>query len=236
MVAIIGPMEAPQIQFESFRDLTLTQFNERLASSEPVPGGGSASATAASLAASLVAMVATLSLGRPKYANHNALHELAIPRATALSREFLDLADEDATAYAACAAALKLPREAFADKELRDRQVRETAQLAAEVPLRCVERCAEVLVLAEALAGRSNVNASSDLRVAALLAQAAGHGAAENVLVNIPLIGATDWTRTAERRVEVLLAELSERAAQVHDLVSAGTRRDPLLDLPRVGV
>jgi len=143
----------------SFRDLTLAQFGERLASPDPVPGGGSASAVAASLAASLVAMVATLSQGRPKYADHAALHEHAAPVARAYADEFLTLADEDAEAYAACAIALKLPREAFADKELRDQQVRATAKVAAEVPLRVVERCHEVLVLGEALAGRSNVNA-----------------------------------------------------------------------------
>lgn len=218
----------------SFRDLTLTEFGDRLASSDPVPGGGSASAVAASLAASLVAMVATLSQNRPKYADHAALHALAIPAAGRLATQLLDIADEDAAAYAACAFALKLPREAFADKEFRDQQVKATARVAAEVPLRCVERCREVLVLAEALAGRSNVNASSDLRVAALLAEAAGHGAAENVLVNIPLIGEDAWTRAAEARVKVLLQEISDLKDDVHEVVASGEHRSRLGALPEM--
>lgn len=226
-------MDAP-LAYGSFRDLTLAEFGEKLASPEPVPGGGSASAAAASLAASLVAMVATLSAGRPKYADHAALHEVSIPAARRLARELLDLADEDAAAYAACAFALKLPREAFADREFRDQQIRAAARVAAEVPLRCVERCREVLVLAEALAGRSNVNASSDLRVAALLAEAAGHGAAENVLVNIPLIGEDDWTRAAEARVAVLLGEITGLKDRVHEVVANGERRDALRALPEV--
>jgi formiminotetrahydrofolate cyclodeaminase len=218
----------------SFRDLTIGAFAERLASSEPVPGGGSASAVAAALGASLVAMVATLSRDRPKYVDHAALYEAAEPVARRLSDELFALADEDAAAYAACAIALKLPREAFADKELRDAQVKATARVAAEVPLRCLERCREVLVLAEALAGRSNVNASSDLRVAALLCEAAGHGAAENVLVNIPLIGTDDWTRAAEQQVGTLLADIVDLKDRVHDVVASGERRDPLDAVPEV--
>ena len=226
-------MNSP-ISFPSFRDLTLTEFGDKLASAEPVPGGGSASAVAASLAASLVAMVATLSQNRPKYADHAALHEMAIPAANRLAKELLDIADEDAAAYAACAFALKLPREAFADKEFRDQQIKATAQVAAEVPLRCVERCRELLLLAEALAGRSNVNASSDLRVAALLSEASGHGAAENVLVNLPLIGENDWTRAAETHVKALLQEISELKDRVHEVVSSEERREPLAAVPEV--
>jgi methenyltetrahydrofolate cyclohydrolase len=216
----------------SFRDLTLAQFADRLASPDPVPGGGSASAVAASLAASLVAMVATLSQGRAKYADHSDLHEHAVPVGRRYADEFLALADEDAEAYAACAIALKLPREAFADKELRDQQIRETARVAAEVPLRVLEKCHEVLVLAEALAGRSNMNASSDLRVAALLLQAAGHGAAENVLVNLPLIGTNEWTQATEKRVRQRLDDVVAIAAKVHDIVSSGERRGALEAIP----
>src|SRR5438093_1928382 len=226
--AIISGVQAPP----SFRDLTLGDFAERLASPEPVPGGGSASAIAAALGASLVAMVATLSQGRPKYADHAALHEAAAPAARRLADELLELADDDARAYAACAIALKLPREAFADKEFRDRQVRETARLAAEVPLHCVEKIRQVLVIAETLAGRSNVNAASDLRVAALLLQAAGHGAAENVLVNIPPIGTNDWTRPTEKRVAELLSDVVALATMVQDLVRSGERRAALDSIP----
>lgn len=230
--AILGPMEP--LSDGSFRDLTVAEFGEKLASSEPVPGGGSASAVAASLAASLVAMVATLSQNRPKYAEHAALHAMAVPAAERLAKALLDLADEDAAAYAACAFALKLPREAFADKEFRDQQVKATALVAAEVPLRCVERCREVLLLAEALAGRSNMNASSDLRVAALLTEAAGHGAAENVLVNLPLIGSNEWTQAAQARVTRVLEEISALKDKVHAIVSSGERREPLEALPEL--
>jgi len=86
---------------------------------------------AAALGASLVAMVAELTQGRAKYADHAELCEVAKPAAQALSDELLQLADDDAAAYAACAFALKLPRESFTDQELRDRQIRETATVAA---------------------------------------------------------------------------------------------------------
>ena len=59
-----------------FARLTLAEFSERLGSDAPVPGGGSASAVAASMGASLVAMVAQLSRRGP-LAQHAAVHELA---------------------------------------------------------------------------------------------------------------------------------------------------------------
>jgi formiminotetrahydrofolate cyclodeaminase len=94
----------------SFRDLSLGDFAERLASPDPVPGGGSASAVSAALAASLVAMVATLSQNRPKYADYAALHDLAAPAGRRLSDELLALADEDARAFDAVMASFRLPK------------------------------------------------------------------------------------------------------------------------------
>jgi formiminotetrahydrofolate cyclodeaminase len=216
----------------SFRDLTLAQFVERLASPDPVPGGGSASAVAAALGASLVAMVARLTQGRPKYADFAALCEAAEPAARALADELLRLADADAAAYAACAIALKLPRESFEDQEARDRQIRETAQVAAEVPLECVERCVEALGIAESLAGRSNKNASSDLRVASLLLEAAADGATANVIVNLPLIGSNEWTDATGIRVEELLQEARRIASTIREVVGSGDTRDPLDEVP----
>jgi len=197
-----------------------------------VPGGGSASAVAAALGASLVAMVAELTQGRAKYADHAELCQAAAPAARALSDELLQLADDDAAAYAACAIALKLPRESFTDQELRDRQIRETATVAAEVPLKCVERCVEALGIAESLAGRSNRNASSDLRVASLLLEAAADGATANVLVNLPLIGSNEWTDATGVRVEELLQEGRRIASKIREVVGSGESRPPLEEVP----
>jgi glutamate formiminotransferase/formiminotetrahydrofolate cyclodeaminase len=211
-----------------FRDLTIDAFVARLSSAEPAPGGGSASAIAASLGASLVAMVAALSEGRPKYADHAALHAVAGAAGRRLADRFLQLADEDAAAYSAFAAALKLPRETDAERAARSERLRSAARVAADVPLACVEACAELVAAAESLAGRSNANASSDLGVAALLGEAAARGAAANVIVNLPAIGDEEAAAVLRGRVAGLLDGIAARAEATSAAVRDGTPRPPL--------
>ena len=211
-----------------FGDLTVAAFVDRLASAEPVPGGGSAAAIAASLAAGLVAMVASLSLDRPKYAQHAALHADAIAAARELAGRFLQLADEDAGAYAGFGAAMKLPRETEHEREVRSAAIAQAARVASEVPFRTVQACAEVVAYAEALAGRSNRNASSDLEVAALLSVAASRAAAANVYVNLPSIGDEEAARELFGRTEELADEVERRAELTREVVRGGEARDPL--------
>jgi methenyltetrahydrofolate cyclohydrolase len=221
--AIIGGVQ-PEIRF---RDLTLSAFADRLASSDPVPGGGSASAVAASLGASLVTMVAELSK-RPKYMEHTALHGVVEARGRELTDLLLTLADDDAAAYATFAAALKLPKETDADREVRSSAMRAAARVAAEVPLRCVEACLEVVIAAESLAGRCNMNASSDLAVASLLAESAARGAAANVRVNLPAVGDEAWAAEMEALVAKALADITRTAQSCRRVVATGGLRGPM--------
>ena len=216
----------------SFRDLTLAAFVDELASAAPVPGGGSASAVAASLGAGLVAMVASLSEGRPKYAAHADLHARSRKIGTRLTQRFLDLADEDAEAYAGFAAAMKMPRDTDAEGAARKRALSDAARRAAEVPMETVVACLELVATAEALVGRSNVNAASDLDVASLLGEAAARGAAANVLINLPSVDDESFVGTATARVMGLLDDVEEIAARVHSGVRGGEARGPLAPAP----
>jgi formiminotetrahydrofolate cyclodeaminase len=212
----------------SFRDLTLRGFVDELASSAPVPGGGSASAVGAALGAALVAMVASLSEGRPKYAQHGSLHASSRVVGERLATRFLDLADDDAEAYARYSAAMKLPKETDDERAARRTALSAAARGAAEVPLATVEACLELVAAAESLVGRSNVNASSDLDVAALLAEAAARGAAANVLVNLPSVDDESWAGETTARVMGLLDSVEELAAAIHAGVKGGETREPL--------
>ncbi len=210
-----------------FGSMTLDGFIELLGSATPSPGGGAASAVAASCGAALVAMVASLSEDRPKYAAHAASHARHGAAGRELAARLLTLADEDADAYAAFAAALKLPRETDEEKAARTAAIRASARVAADVPLRTVEACREVVVASEALAGRSNLNAASDLAVASRLVEASAHGAAENVLVNLPSLGDEALADQMLGRVETLLAEIEDLAEATRAQVDRRELRDP---------
>jgi glutamate formiminotransferase/formiminotetrahydrofolate cyclodeaminase len=216
----------------SFRDLTLGAFVDQLASPAPVPGGGSASAVGAALGAALVAMVASLSEGRPKYAAHVDLHRRSHEVGQRLAARFLHLADEDADAYADFAAAMKLPRDSDDERAARKAALSVAAKRAAEVPLLTVEACLELVAAAESLVGRSNVNAASDLDVATLLAEAAARGAAANVLINLPSVDDDSYSGEATARVMSLLDSIEEIVATVHAGVRSGEARDPLEAAP----
>ena len=211
-----------------FGELGLAEFVDRLASSEPVPGGGSASAIAGSLASALVAMVASLSQGRPKYEAHAALHEKAVTVGRRLATKFLELADEDAQAYAGFSAAAKLPRDTDEERATRSAAMAAAARKASQVPMATVEACQELVAMAESLVGRSNVNASSDLNVASLLGEAAARGAAENVLVNLPSVNDDDFAAEMTDKVMTLLDNIEEFAAATHEMVRNGSPREPL--------
>jgi formiminotetrahydrofolate cyclodeaminase len=216
-----------QLKQESFADLAVGEFVERLCSAEPVPGGGSASAVAASLGAALVSMVANLSMGRPKYEAYEDTLEEASVLGQGLAEELLRIADRDSVAYAGYAVALKMPRETDQQIEARRSAVRAAARVAADAPWETVRACQQLAVAAESLAGRSNVNASSDVLVAALLAEAGARGAAENVLINLPATGDEEYSRAMAEQLDEALHDISALTSRTREVVLSGHARDP---------
>ena len=216
-----------QPETAAFASLSLGEFVEQLSSAEPVPGGGAASAIAAALGAALVSMVAGLSTGKPKYEAYEETLARADAAGRKLAEELLAIANRDAEAYAGYAAALKLPRDTDAQIETRRAAIREAARAASDAPWVCVQACARLAESAEALAGRSNVNASSDVLVAALLAEAAARGAAENVRINLAATGDEEYSRVMSQLVDETLHDISALASRTREAVLSGRARDP---------
>jgi formiminotetrahydrofolate cyclodeaminase len=203
-------------------DLSIEDATLALASEAPTPGGGSAAAIAAALGASLTAMVARLSQDRPPYAAHAALHAEAVSVADDARRRLLELADADASAYAAYRAARRMPHATDVEKASRDAASRVAARQAAGVPLAVVQDCQALVELVERLVGRSNAAAASDLGVAALLLECAARGAAANALVNLPAVGDEAFAAAVRTEVEDLLRQIHRSTARTHDQVGLG--------------
>ena len=163
---------------------TATDFLDAIASSDPVPGGGSVSAYAGALAAALTRMVAGLTIGRKKYAAVESEMAIVAANAEKLSDDLSRLVERDAEAYAAVSAAYKMPKDPE-DAGARDDAITRALLFAAEVPLETARRCAEAGALAAAVAAKGNSNAVTDAGVAAMLASAGCRGAAYNVRINV---------------------------------------------------
>jgi formiminotetrahydrofolate cyclodeaminase len=153
---------------------------EELGSSAPAPGGGAAAALEVAMGAALVEMVCNLTIGKPAFAEHEAVMTEVRDRCALLRVEATGLAAEDAHAFTALIAVYRLP------KEQEDREARIQAALvtAAEVPRRTAEAASEVLDLAEQIIPGANPNVVSDAAAAAGAARAALQAALVNIDAN----------------------------------------------------
>ena len=203
-------------------ELPARELLERLSTSEPVPGGGSAAALAGAMAAALVQMVVELTTGRPAAAAHEP--ELASARGAAvdLRGRLLRLTELDAAAYEAVVAARRLPRATDPERVARTTRIEDATREATRAPLDTAHAAGEILDLAIRIAPIGNRNAISDIGVAALLAAAALRGAALNVRINLPYLPEGDPLRhEAAGKLEQLEHGLDERERAIRETVEA---------------
>ena len=185
-----------------FGSLTLSDFLEVLGSDSPTPGGGSGAAVTGAMGAALVGMLASLTVGKKKYADHEELMKAIVEQSAEERGKLMALAIEDAGAYDAVSAAFKMPREDDEAKAARTAAIQASLQGACEVPLRIMERCCEVIALAKQASLYGNTNAASDGAAGAEMARAALKIASYNVKINLGSIKDASYVAQATGRLE----------------------------------
>jgi len=200
---------------------SVSGFVASVASSNPVPGGGSVAAHAGALAAALAQMVAGLTIGKKKYAAVDAEMKETALKAVSLGNALTALVKRDSEAYSGVSEAYKLPKEPAEAAARRADAVRTALLKAAEVPLETARAAVEVAQIAVLVAEKGNTNAVTDAGVAALLAQAACKGAAYNVRVNVQALDDKSQGTGLAREAE----ELVRRAGELADRATSAVER-----------
>ena len=205
----------------NLQDLTVKEFIDKVTGNDPVPGGGSVSALNGSLAASLAAMVANLTVGRKKYAEVNDEMEGLSARLTGLSAQLLNDVDRDAEAYDRVFAAFKLPKETDEEKAVRKEAIQRETKYAAEVPMEVARTASELLPMIDAAARRGNSNAVTDATVAMMCARTAVIGALLNVRINLTSITDEAFVKTMTEEADRLEAVAVEAEHKLLEYVKA---------------
>jgi formiminotetrahydrofolate cyclodeaminase len=171
-------------------DLTVQGWLEELGERGPAPGGGSAAAITAAMAAALVAMAARLSADSWSEAG-------GVSAQTAALRDRLAaLAQADADDYAESLRVLENPEAIPADR--RDRALASALDRAAQTPLLIAETAGDVATLAYQARERVELRVQADVDAALALAVSAAQAAAR--LVEVNLSATRDDPRVAQAR------------------------------------
>lgn len=166
------------------KSASCTDFVNVLASKEPVPGGGGASALVGAIGTALGNMVGSLTVGKKKYADVQEDIALLIEKSNKLQETFLKLIDEDAKMFEPLAKAYGLPRETEEEKAYKAKIMESALNDACSVPIQIMESCCEAIEVINEFAVKGTSIAISDAGVGAVFCKAALMGASLNVFIN----------------------------------------------------
>jgi formiminotetrahydrofolate cyclodeaminase len=210
---------------DSLKSLTIEDFANILASNSPAPGGGSVAALCAGYSSSLSSMVFSLTTGKKFYLEYDEKIRKdiddGINTANKLKIEFLDMIDEDVTAFNMVMEAFKMPKETLEEKNLRSQRIQESYTLAMEVPLRIARNTINIFDLLDIAVKYGNPNAISDAGVGSCLALTAMESAVLNVSINLNSLKDIELKNNVSKECFQLLNNATLRKNNIIEIVNS---------------
>lgn len=198
-----------------FVEMTVSEFTSVLASREPVPGGGGASALIGSIGISLGNMVGELTVGKKKYADVEDEIKLLMEKSEKIREDFLALIDGDAEVFAPLAKAYSIPK----DDPDRDYIMEEALNLGCSVPMDIMRKCGEALDVIAELEKKGSQIAISDAGCGATACKAAMRAASLNVFINTKMMKDREAAERLNREADELLDKYNRLADEIFSSV-----------------
>lgn len=192
-------------------DLTVKEFLNKVAGSDPVPGGGSVAALNGAIASALATMVANLTIGKKGYEIHQDLMEHITEVARQQIEQFVVDVDKDSDAYNQVFACFKMPKSTDEEKAARSAAIQEATKYAAMVPMQVARNAYQLMDIISDVAHLGNQNAVTDACVAMMAARSAVLGALMNVRINLGSIKDAEFVQKLKTEADELEHHACER-------------------------
>lgn len=183
-----------KIRGNIMENLTVKNFVNKLATSEPIPGGGSIAGLSAALGSALSSMVFSLTVGKSVY---NELSEddkdkfdYCYKETNRYVDKFLQLMEEDAAIFNEFIKVFAMPKTTEEEKQNRKLAMDEGFKNAMKTPIIVLEECERVYDIIVVAAELGNLSVISDAAVAVIMLHAAVESSIINIKIN--LIGIKD--------------------------------------------
>ena len=201
-----------------FAQAPCSEFVSVLASSAPVPGGGGAAALVGAVGTALGNMVASLTVGKKKYADVETEIRALQSKCDALQQELLAQIAADAEGFAPLAKAYGIPK----DDPTQEQVLEEATVTACQVPLHIMELCCQALDAIAVFAEKGSRLAVSDAGCAAACVKAALQAASLNVFINTKTLKNRPLAEELNRRSLDMLEQYGSLADRIFESVKNG--------------
>lgn len=196
-----------------FTENTCREFVSVLASKEPVPGGGGASALVGAIGTALGNMVGSLTVGKKKYADVEQEIIALKAKCDDLEKQLLDQVPADAEGFAPLAKAYGIPK----DDQTSDETLEKATLNACAVPVHIMELCCQSLDAIRVFAEKGSRLAVSDAGCGAVIVKAALQAASLNVFINTKSLKNRGEAERLNARCEEMLGTYCALADDIYE-------------------
>lgn len=205
-------------------DLKVTDFLNKVAGSDPVPGGGSVAALNGAIASALTAMVAGLTIGKKGYEDTAEIMKHIQTLALTQKTGFVADIDRDSEAYNKVFDCFKLPKNTDEEKNIRSAAIQEATKFAALVPMQVARNAYELMGIIADVAKMGNRNAVTDACVAMISARSAVLAALMNVRINLGSLKDRTFVEQLQSEADELERKACTKEKELLDAINQDLR------------